>query len=119
MVLNYENEGNTDYDPKISCYVGGGGFGGRLGLLLAGETCLWGRESGHTRRKGMVVTAKPTGRLWFGFLEAGKSSSPVMRDAVFDTGNHETTYLFNLAKGRILEYRRDIVEQKLRELSLD
>jgi hypothetical protein len=52
-----------------------------------------------------------------GFLEAGKSSSPVVRDASLDTGNPRTIYLFNLSRGRILEYRKDIVEQKLRELS--
>jgi hypothetical protein len=55
--------------------------------------------------------------LWFGFLEAGAKGSPVVRDTLMDTGTTATIYLFNLAKGRILEYRRDIVEPKLRELA--
>jgi hypothetical protein len=57
--------------------------------------------------------------LWLGFLDAGKSSSPVVRDSSLDTGNPATIYLFNLTRGRILEYRKDIVEQKLRELTAD
>ena len=55
--------------------------------------------------------------LWLGYLEAGKSASPVVRDSSLDTGNPATIYLFNLMRGRILEYRKDIVELKLRELS--
>lgn len=57
--------------------------------------------------------------LWCGFLEAGDKGSPVVRDASLDTGNPNTVYLFNFIKGRILEYRRDIVEPKLRELRTD
>ena len=48
--------------------------------------------------------------LWLGYLEAGKSASPVVRDSSLDTGNPATIYLFNLMRGRILEYRKDIVE---------
>ena len=55
--------------------------------------------------------------LWFGFLEAGDKGSPVVRDASMDTGTPATIYMFNLRKGRILEYRREIVEPKLRELT--
>jgi hypothetical protein len=54
--------------------------------------------------------------LWFGYLEAGKKASLVVRDATLDTGTPSTIYLFNQKKGKILEYRRDIVEPKLREL---
>ncbi|MCO6413033.1 MAG: hypothetical protein J5I92_09845 [Thiogranum sp.] len=54
--------------------------------------------------------------LWYGYLEAGNSSSPVIRDQQLETGNAKTVYLFNLARGRILEYQREIVEPKLREL---
>jgi hypothetical protein len=57
--------------------------------------------------------------LWFGFLEAGGKGSPVVRDPSLDTGRSSTVYLFNLRKGRILEYRRDIVETKLRELTAE
>jgi hypothetical protein len=33
-----------------------------------------------------------------------------------NTGNPKTVFLFNLVRGRILEYSREIVEPKLREL---
>lgn len=55
--------------------------------------------------------------LWFGFLDAGSKGSLVVRDHSIDTGAPSTIYLFNFAKGRILEYRRDIAESKLRELN--
>jgi hypothetical protein len=55
--------------------------------------------------------------IWIGILEAGASTSPVARDAQYDTGNPATVYLFNLRRGVIGEYRRDIVEAKLRELT--
>jgi hypothetical protein len=54
-------------------------------------------------------------KMWFGFLEAGTKGSPVVRDATLETGDPKTVYLFNYMKGKILEYRRDIVEIKLRE----
>lgn len=56
-------------------------------------------------------------KLWFGFLEAGSKGSPVVRDDEIDTGHPRTLYLFNFMKGKILEYQRDIVEIKLRELN--
>ncbi len=55
--------------------------------------------------------------LWYGYLEAGASSTPVLRDDRLNTGNPRTLYLFNLARGRILEYSREIVEGKLCELN--
>jgi hypothetical protein len=57
--------------------------------------------------------------LWYGYLEAGAKSTAVLRDPKLDTGNPATMYLFNLARREILEYRRDIVEGKLRELGKD
>lgn len=57
--------------------------------------------------------------LWFGFLEAGGKGSAVVRDPSLDTGRSSTMYIFNHNKGRILEYRRDIAEPKLRELNAD
>jgi hypothetical protein len=63
--------------------------------------------------------AKKKTKLWFGFLEAGVKGSPVVRDEALVTGNPATVYLFNFMKGRILEYRRDIVEVKLRELETE
>ncbi len=55
--------------------------------------------------------------LWFGYLNAGKKGSLVVRDSTLDTGTSTTIYLFNQKKGKILEYRRDIVEPKLRPLT--
>jgi hypothetical protein len=55
--------------------------------------------------------------LWLGYLEAGKKGSLVVRDVTLGTGTPSTIYLFNQKKGKILEYRRDIVEPKLRELT--
>ena len=48
--------------------------------------------------------------LWFGYLEAGKKSTFVVRDVTLGTAMPETLYLFNFDRGKILEYRRDIVE---------
>ncbi len=56
---------------------------------------------------------------WFGYMEAGEKSTPVLRDQRIDTANPDTIYLFNLKRNEILEYRRDIIEPKLRELSGD
>ena len=55
--------------------------------------------------------------LWFGYLKAGKKSGPVVRDVTLGTGTDKTFYLFSLNRGAILEYRRDIAEPKLRELT--
>ena len=64
----------------------------------------------------MANASKSKGSLWYGYLNAGARSSPVLRDARLDTGNPKTLYLFNLVRGEILEYAREIVEKKLREL---
>ena len=64
----------------------------------------------------MANASKSKASLWYGYLNAGARSSPVLRDARLDTGNPKTLYLFNLVRGEILEYAREIVEQKLREL---
>lgn len=63
----------------------------------------------------MSGSAKQKG-LWYGFLNAGDKSTPVVRDERLDTGNAKTLFLFNLARQQILEYTREIVEPKLREL---
>jgi hypothetical protein len=55
-------------------------------------------------------------QLWYGFLEAGPKSTAVLIDANLSTGNPDTLYMFNLARDRILEYSRALVEPKLREL---
>lgn len=64
----------------------------------------------------MASTSKRKTSHWYGYLNAGKRSSPVLRDERLDTGNPKTLYLYNLARGQILEYAREIVDNKLREL---
>jgi len=64
----------------------------------------------------MSGSAKQKGPLWYGYLEAGAKSTPVVRDERLDTGNAKTLFLFNLARQQILEYTREIVESKLRDL---
>jgi len=56
---------------------------------------------------------------WFGYLEVGDKSSPVARDPKLNTGKPDTVYLFNLQRNAIIEYKREIVEPKLREFSED
>jgi len=57
--------------------------------------------------------------LWCGYLEAGERSSAVLMDDKLSTGDAATVYVFNLKRGEILEYKRAIVEPKLRELNED
>ena len=64
----------------------------------------------------MSGSSKNKSSLWHGYLEAGNRSSPVIRDERLETGNPKTMFLFNLSRSEILEYSRDIVEPKLREL---
>jgi hypothetical protein len=54
--------------------------------------------------------------IWYGFLRAGEHSSPVVRDATLETKSQKTIYLYNHARGKFLEYAREVVEPKLREL---
>jgi hypothetical protein len=54
--------------------------------------------------------------VWYGYLEAGDKSTPVLRDRRLSTGNPKTIYLYNLKRSAIVAYSREIVEPKLREL---
>ncbi len=54
--------------------------------------------------------------FWYGYLDAGEKSSPVLMDQRLSTANPSTVYVFNLKRSEIIEYRRDIVESKLRDL---
>jgi hypothetical protein len=56
-------------------------------------------------------------KIWYGYLEAGTKSSPVLMDPKLDTANPNTLYLYNLKRDKILEYQRAIIEPKLRELN--
>jgi hypothetical protein len=54
--------------------------------------------------------------FWYGYLEAGDKSAPVLRDRRLVTGNPKTLYLYNLKRSAIIEYSREVAEPKLREL---
>lgn len=54
--------------------------------------------------------------IWYGYLEAGQKSTLIVLDRRLYTGHDETIYLFNFVRGEIVEYQRQIVEQKLQEL---
>ena len=56
-------------------------------------------------------------KIWYGYLEAGPKSSAVLMDPKLDTGNANTMYLYNLHRNQILEYKRELIEPKLRELN--
>lgn len=58
-------------------------------------------------------------KVWYGYLEAGKKSTPVVRDESLQTGNPKMIYLFNLSKNTFLEYAAAVVESKLREFTPD
>jgi hypothetical protein len=56
-------------------------------------------------------------KLWYGVLEAGEKSSPVVIDRNMDTGDKNTVFMYNHNKQEILKYVRELAEPKLRELS--
>ncbi len=57
--------------------------------------------------------------IWLGYLDAGSKSSAVVIDNRLDTGKPDTQYIYNLSRGEILEYKRELVSSKLRELTED
>jgi hypothetical protein len=54
--------------------------------------------------------------IWYGFLEAGQKSSPVVRDATLEDKSRNKVYLYNFVRGQFLEYALEVVGPKLREL---
>jgi hypothetical protein len=64
-----------------------------------------------------TVTMSKKAKIWYGFLDAGKKSSPIIMDPKLDTGDPNTLYIYNFNRNQILEYKRDIIEPKLRVLS--
>jgi hypothetical protein len=57
-----------------------------------------------------------TNDIWYGVLEAGSKTSPVVRDLSMQASNN-SIWLYNHARNTFVEYTRAIVEPKLRELS--
>lgn len=56
--------------------------------------------------------------IWYGVLDAGEKTSPVVRDATLDAGQGKV-WLYNHLRNQFIEYARAIVEPKLRELTTD
>jgi hypothetical protein len=56
-------------------------------------------------------------KLWYGFLEAGKKSSPVIIDHSMNTGEKNSVFIYNHNRQEILKYVRELAEPKLRELT--
>ena len=54
--------------------------------------------------------------IWYGVLEAGEKTSPVVRDTTLDA-SHGKIWLYNLHRNQFIEYASAIVEPKLRELT--
>ena len=54
--------------------------------------------------------------IWYGVLEAGEKSSPVVRDNTLDASEGKV-YLYNHSRNQFIEYAKAIVEPKLRELA--
>ena len=53
--------------------------------------------------------------LWFGYLQAGDKSSLVVQDSRVESGDKRSLYLYNHLRKQMVEYRRDIIEPKLRD----
>jgi hypothetical protein len=56
-------------------------------------------------------------KLVYKYLDAGAKGSPVVIDPGLETFKEQTIYLYHHLRDEIIEYRRDIVEPKLRELT--
>jgi len=54
--------------------------------------------------------------IWYGVLEAGEKTSPVVRDATLDASQGKV-WLYNHLRNQFIEYAQAIVEPKLRELT--
>ena len=56
--------------------------------------------------------------IWYGVLDAGEKTSPVVRDATLDASQGKV-WLYNHVRNQFIEYARAIAEPKLRELTAD
>jgi len=54
--------------------------------------------------------------IWYGVLEAGEKTSPVVRDTSLDASQNKI-WLYNYVRNQFIEYAQAIVEPKLRELT--
>jgi hypothetical protein len=54
--------------------------------------------------------------IWYGVLDAGEKTSPVVRDDTLDASQGKV-WLYNHLRNQFIEYAAAIVEPKLRELT--
>jgi hypothetical protein len=54
--------------------------------------------------------------IWYGVLEAGDKTSPVVRDMSLEVSDTKRIWLYNHVKNQFVEYSLEIVEPKLRNL---
>lgn len=54
--------------------------------------------------------------IWYGVLDAGEKTSPVVRDTTLDASEGKV-WLYNHLRSQFIEYSKAIVEPKLRELT--
>jgi len=54
--------------------------------------------------------------IWYGVLEAGDKTSPVVRDMSLEVSDTKRVWLYNHVKNQFVEYSLEIVEPKLRNL---
>jgi hypothetical protein len=54
--------------------------------------------------------------IWYGVLEAGEKTSPVVRDTSLEASQNKI-YLYNYVRNQFIEYSQAIAEPKLRELA--
>jgi hypothetical protein len=54
--------------------------------------------------------------IWYGVLDAGEKTSPVVRDATLDASEGKV-WLYNHIRNQFIEYAKTIVEPKLRALT--
>ncbi len=56
--------------------------------------------------------------IWYGVIDAGEKTSPVVRDATLDASQGKV-WLYNHQRNQFIEYAKAIVEPKLRELNTE
>lgn len=55
--------------------------------------------------------------IWYGYLMAGDKSTPVVRDPSVAARSDKFIRLFNYSRGEFVDYSREIVGPKLRDLN--
>lgn len=51
--------------------------------------------------------------FWFGYLETAMGKTLVVRNALVDSENKNTVFLYNSQRDALVEYSREIIEPKL------